>query len=107
MSRIYIKNIQKLVEIRKILNNALYPGHSLVTYDLILIILEAYLDGKSLTIKDVCTSSNRSLLNTRKHLNLLLDYGWIDCSIGIHDKRLRLISASSKLIMLVEKIIDN
>jgi hypothetical protein len=49
----------------------------------------------------------RSTLNTRKHLNLLAEDGWIIYSNGIHDKRLRLISPSNKLIHLIDGILES
>ena len=96
----HIKNIQKLLELREILDKALYPGHTLMTYDLILEILKAHLEGKSLTIKEISAVSHTSILNTRKH------GGWIKYSNGVHDKRLRLINASHQLIHLVDKLLD-
>lgn len=106
MRKMHIKNIQKLLELREILDKALYPGHTLMTYDLILEILKAHLEGKSLTIKELSAGSHKSILNTRKHLNLLIDGGWIKYSNGVHDKRLRLINASHQLIHLVDKLLD-
>lgn len=102
----HIKNIQKLIELRTTLNQNLYAGQTLITYDLILDILLAHLQGKSLTIKELCAESIRSTLNTRKHLNLLRDGGWITFSNGIHDKRLRLVTATDKLIKLVDSLLE-
>jgi len=106
MKKMHIKNIQKLIEIRGALDADLYPGHSLITYDLILDVLQAHLRGKSLTIKELCAGSIRSALNTRKHLNCLQKDGWVDFSNGIHDKRLRLVKATPKLIYLVDRLIE-
>ena len=102
----HIKHIQNLIELRKILGKKLYSGQSLITYDLILDILQAHLESRSLTIKELCAGSVRSTLNTRKHLNLLHEDGWIVFSNGIHDKRLRLISPSNKLISLVDELLE-
>ena len=102
----HIKHIQNLIELRKILGKKLYSGQSLITYDLILDILQAHLESRSLTIKELCAGSVRSTLNTRKHLNLLQEDGWIVFSNGIHDKRLRLISPSNKLISLVDELLE-
>jgi len=102
----HIKNIQKLIELRGILDKYLYAGHALITYDLILDILQAHLQGRSLTIKELCAGSIRSTLNTRKHINRLSDEGWIELTNGIHDKRLRLVNATSKLIHLVDKLLE-
>ena len=54
---------------KKYLDRSLYNGHSLVTYDLLLRILESGLNNKPTTIKEVCTQTTQSMLNTRKHLN--------------------------------------
>ncbi len=102
----HIKHIQKLIELRDSLNKNLYIGQSLITYDLILAILHAHLQGKSLTIKELCAESIRSTLNTRKHLNLLNEDGWIIFSNGVHDKRLRLVTATDKLIHLVDSLLE-
>ena len=101
----HIKNIQKLIELRDILDKSLYSGHALITYDLILDVLKAHLEGRSLTIKELCAGSIRSTLNTRKHINLLIDHGWIVLSNGLHDKRHRLVNATDKLINLVDELL--
>lgn len=107
MKKVHIKNINKLIELREILDKKLYSGHALITYDLILDVLKAHLEGRNLTIKELCTGSIRSTLNTRKHINLLIDDGWIVLSNGVHDKRHRLVNATDKLIHLVDGLIDS
>ena len=107
MKKVHIKNIQKLIELRKILDRELYSGHALITYDLILDVLRASLEGRNLTIKELCTGSIRSALNTRKHIKLLIDDGWIVVSNGIDDKRHRLVNATDKLIHLVDGLLDS
>lgn len=102
----YLKNIQKLVELREILDRELYKGHNLITYDLILDVLKAHLEGRSLTIKELCAGSIRSTLNTRKHINLLINHGWLALSNGVHDKRHRLVNATDKLIYLVDRLLE-
>jgi DNA-binding MarR family transcriptional regulator len=106
MKKMHIKNIQNVIELRAILDKHLYAGHALITYDLILDILKAHLEGKSLTIKELCAGSIRSTLNTRKHINRLHDGGWIELSNGIHDKRQRHVSATHKLIVLADKLLE-
>jgi predicted transcriptional regulator len=102
----HLKSIHRLMELRSVLDQNLYPGHTLITYDLILDILRAHLEGKSLSIKELCAESIKSTLNTRRHLNLLRDGGWVEFSNGIHDKRLRQVTATEKLIQLVDKLLD-
>jgi hypothetical protein len=106
MKKVHIKNINKLIELREVLNKELYSGHALITYDLILDILKAYLENRNLTIKELCTGSIRSTVNTRKHINLLIDDGWIGLSSGIYDKRHRLVKATDKLIHLLDGLLD-
>jgi len=103
----HLKHIKKLMELRETLDHYLYPGHALITYDLILDILRAHLDGKSLTIKELCADSIRSALNTRKHLNLLQKGGWVEFSQSTLDKRLRLVSCTPKLIHLVDRLLES
>ena len=107
MEKVHIKNIDKLIELRVILDKELYSGHALITYDLILDVLRAHLEGRNLTIKELCTGSIRSTLNTRKHINLLIDDGWIVLSNGLHDKRHRLVNATEKLIHLVDGLLES
>ena len=102
----HIKHIQNLIELREMLGEKLYSGQSIITYDLILDILRAHLENRAITIKELCAGSVRSTLNTRKHLNLLEGDGWIIYSNGIHDKRLRLIAPSNKLISLVDEMLE-
>jgi len=106
MKKMHLKRIQQFIELRNILNSNFYPGHALITYDLVLDILQAHIKGKSLTIKELCAVSIRSTLNTRKHLNFLQKDGWVEFSNGIHDKRLRLVTATPKLIHFVDKLLD-
>ena len=105
MKKVHIKNIDKLIALRELLDKKLYSGHALITYDLILDILKAHLDGRNLTIKELCAGSIRSAVNTRKHIDLLIDDGWIEISNGIHDKRHRIVNATEKLIHLVDTIL--
>jgi DNA-binding MarR family transcriptional regulator len=107
MKKVHIKNIDKLIDLRGLLDKRLYSGHALITYDLILDILKAHLEGRQLTIKELCTGSIRSTVNTRKHINFLIDDGWIELSNGIHDKRHRLVHATDKLIHLVDGILTS
>lgn len=106
MEQVHIKNIDKLIALRGVLDKKLYSGHALITYDLILDVLKAHLESRNLTIKELCTGSIRSTLNTRKHINRLIDDGWIILSNGIHDKRHRLVNATDKLIDLVDGLLD-
>ncbi|NQW70414.1 MAG: hypothetical protein HQ457_08545 [Betaproteobacteria bacterium] len=107
MRKVHSQNINKLIELRELLNQQLYSGHSLITYDLILDVLKAHLEGKNLTIKELCAGSIRSTLNTRKHINLLIDDGWIVLSNGVHDKRHRIVNATDKLIDLVDGLLGS
>ena len=102
----HLKNIQKLKELREILDRNLYKGHNLITYDLMLDVLQAHLEGRSPTIKELCAGSIRSTLNTRKHINLLIEDGWLALSNGTHDKRHRLVNATEQLIFLADELLD-
>ena len=74
----YVENLKKIIQAKKYLDQTLYNGHSLVTYDLLLRILESSLNNKPTTIKEVCTQTTQSMLNTRKHLNHLTRHGWVE-----------------------------
>jgi len=107
MKKVQIKNIDKLLKLREILHQELYPGHTLITYDLILDVLKAHLEDRHLTIKELCTGSIRSTLNTRKHIDFLIDDRWIVLSNGFVDKRHRLVNPTDKLIDLVDRLLDS
>ena len=107
MKKVHIKNINKLIELREILNTKLYSGHALITYDLILVVLKAHLEARKLTIKELCTGSIRSTLNTRKHIDLLIGDGWIALSNDVNDKRHRLVNPTDKLIHLVDVLLES
>ena len=100
----YVENLKKIVRVKKYLDQSLYNGHSLVTYDLLLRILESSLKNKSTTIKEVCTQSTQSMLNTRKHLNHLIRHGWVDLEQDTKDKRQRLLRPTDKLEKLVNEL---
>ena len=97
----YKENLKKLIKVKKYLDESLYDGHSLVTYDLLLRILESNLQEKPTTIKEVCTQSTQSMLNSRKHLNFLLPHGWVELEKDALDKRQRLLKPTDKLKKLI------
>ena len=97
----YKENLKKLIKVKKYLDESLYDGHSLVTYDLLLRILESNLQEKPTTIKEVCTQSMQSMLNSRKHLNFLIRHGWVELEKDALDKRQRLLKPTDKLKKLI------
>jgi DNA-binding MarR family transcriptional regulator len=97
----YKENLKKLIKIKKYLDESLYDGHSLVTYDLLLRILESNLQDKPTNIKEVCTQSTQSMLNSRKHLNFLIRHGWVELEKDALDKRQRLLKPTDKLKKLI------
>lgn len=100
----YVENLRKIVSVKKYLDQSLYNGHSLVTYDLLLRILESNLKNKPTTIKEVCTQSTQSMLNTRKHLNHLIKHGWVVLEQDTQDKRQRLLKPTDKLKKLINEL---
>jgi DNA-binding MarR family transcriptional regulator len=103
----YTENLKKIIEVKKYLDESLYQGHSLVTYDLVLRILESNLTDKPTTIKEVCTQSTQSMLNTRKHLNHLISDGWVELAQDTKDKRQRLLKPTDKLKILINELGKN
>jgi DNA-binding MarR family transcriptional regulator len=103
----YIENLKKIITVKKYLDESLYNGHSLVTYDLLLRILESNLEDKPTTIKEVCTRSTQSMLNTRKHLNYLIEHGFVALEQDTKDKRQRLLKPTEKLKRLVNELGKN
>ena len=100
----YVENLRKIVSVKKYLDQSLYNGHSLVTYDLLLRILESNLKNKPTTIKEVCTQSTQSMLNTRKHLDHLIKHGWVELEQDTKDKRQRLLKPTDKLKKLINEL---
>lgn len=103
----YVENLKKIISVKKYLDQSLYNGHSLVTYDLLLRILESHLNNKRATIKEVCTQSTQSMLNTRKHLNHLISGGWVELVQDTHDRRQRLLKPTEKLKKLINELGKN
>lgn len=103
----YVENLKKIITVKKYLDESLYNGHSLVTYDLWLRILESSLRNKPTTIKEVCTQSTQSMLNTRKHLNHLITGGWVELAKDTKDKRQRLLKPTDKLKRLINELGKN
>lgn len=103
----YVENLKKIITVKKYLDESLYNGHSLVTYDLLLRILESSLKNKPTTIKEVCTQSTQSMLNTRKHLNHLIAGGWVELAQDTKDKRQRLLKPTDKLKKLINELGKN
>ena len=100
----YIDNLKKIIRVKKYLDQSLYSGHSLVTYDLLLRILESNLKSKPTTIKEVCTQSTQSMLNTRKHLKYLIAGGWVELAQDTKDKRQRLLKPTEKLKKMINEL---
>jgi DNA-binding MarR family transcriptional regulator len=100
----YVENLKKIIAIKKYLDQSLYNGHSLVTYDLLLRILESSLNNKRATIKEVCTQSTQSMLNSRKHLNYLISSGWVELVQDTYDKRQRLLKPTDKLKKMINEL---
>ena len=100
----YLENLKKLIKVKKYLDESLYDGHSLVTYDLLLRILESHLHNKPTTIKEVCTQSTQSMLNTRKHLDYLIKHGWVMLAKDTKDRRQKLLQPSPKLKNLINDL---
>ena len=103
----YKENLHKLIKIKRYLDESLYSGHSLITYDLLMRILESNLQDKPATIKEVCTQAKQSMLNTRKHLNSLISHGWVELEKDKFDKRQRLLKPTEKLKKLIIEIGKN
>jgi DNA-binding MarR family transcriptional regulator len=100
----YVENLKKMIQAKKYLDRSLYNGHSIVTYDLLLRILESDLHNKPTTIKHVCTQTTKSVLNTRKHLNYLIKHGWVELAQDTKDRRQRLLMPTDKLKKLVNDL---
>lgn len=100
----YVENLKKIIAIKKYLDQSLYNGHSLITYDLLLRILESSLNNKRATIKEVCTQSTQSMLNSRKHLNYLISSGWVELAQDTYDKRQRLLKPTDKLKKMINEL---
>lgn len=100
----YVENLRRIVKAKKYLDDSLYSGHSLVTYDLLLRILESNLRNKPTTIKEVCTQSTQSMLNTRKHLNHLIKHDWVALERDTKDRRQRLLKPTDKLKKLINEL---
>jgi DNA-binding MarR family transcriptional regulator len=100
----YVENLKKIIAIKKYLDQSLYNGHSLVTYDLLLRILESSLNNKRATIKEVCTQSTQSMLNSRKHLNYLISSGWVELVQDTYDKRQRLLKPTDKIKKMINEL---
>ena len=103
----YVENLKKIIQAKKYLDQTLYNGHSLVTYDLLLRILESSHKNKPTTIKEVCTQTTQSMLNTRKHLNHLTRHGWVELVQDTKDKRQRLLIPTDKLKKLINDLSRN
>ena len=103
----YVENLKKIIKVKKYLDQSLYNGHSLVTYDLLLRILESNLKQRPTTIKEVCTQSTQSMLNTRKHLNHLIMDGWVELAQDTQDKRQRLLKPTDKLKKMINELGKN
>lgn len=96
--------ISSIVSAIKYLDQSLYAGHNLLTYKLLLEIIEFNKINKPVTIKLVCNQSKGSFVNARKHLNYLIRDGWVLISRDHKDARQQLLHPSAKLKLLANEL---
>lgn len=99
-----MNELSKIIGIKKYLDRSLYNGHSLITYTLLVEIIESSLKNKPITIKSACTQSKSSVMSVRKHLNFLIRDGWVSFARDKQDRRQQLLFPTYKLKKLTNEL---
>jgi hypothetical protein len=90
-------SIKSLQEIRKLTGELLPVTHSLIPLDILLIVLDAKIQEKSLTVKGLFSQLPYSSMGIRYHFKKLLDECWIELHAAPNDNRTKYVVPSDKL----------
>lgn len=98
-------NIQKinevthlLIKVREVTNEHLPISHSIIPYQILLVVMYHHIRNEKLSVKQLFNSGSFSEMGNRYHFRKLLENKWIHLKDNPADFRLKLITPSEKLI---------
>ena len=97
---------QALLTVRKWEQTNLPLVKSALAYDLIVLIAHHTVLGTPLSLKHLFILLNYSEAGVRKHLRYLIRDGWISLEGISNDKRIRVVIAKPKLLLILKEYAD-
>ena len=98
-------NIQKinevthlLMKVREVTNAHLPISHSIIPYQILLVVMYHHIRNEKLSVKQLFNSGSFSEMGNRYHYRILLENKWIHLQDNPADFRLKLITPSEKLL---------
>ena len=98
-------NIQKinevthlLIKVREVTNEHLPITHSIIPYQILLVVMYHHMRNEKLSVKQLFNSGSFSEMGNRYHYRKLLENKWIHLHDNPADFRLKLITPSEKLL---------
>ena len=88
---------RSLSKIRTASTQFFFINHSMISYDILIAVIDAELSGKELTLKSLFSSLPYSIMGIRLHLNKLISDDWIILEKSKMDARSKLVKPREKL----------
>jgi len=89
--------IEHLMAIRKVLKMHFPFCKSMISLDIVLVILNAKLKSEDMVVKTLFASMDFSRTGIRYHFDTLVNDGWVDIHQSTDDKRLKYCKPSKQL----------
>jgi hypothetical protein len=91
------RTAKSLSKIRAASTKFFFINHSMISYDILIAVIDAELSGKELTLKSLFNSLPYSIMGIRLHLNKLISDDWIVLEKSKVDARSKLVKPKEKL----------
>jgi len=88
-----------LMKVREVTSSHLPISHSIIPYQILLVVMHASLRNEELSVKQLFNSGSFSEMGNRYHFNQLVKNEWIILKDHTTDFRLKLVTPSEKLII--------
>lgn len=98
--------IDLLLDVRKIISEELPVDESIITYDLILLVLAGHFNDKHVQMKSVVCMLPHSKTGVRYSCKRLVEDGWIEKAANGSDARVRLLVPTDKLLNCCSSFVD-
>lgn len=87
-----------LMKVREVTNAHLPISHSIIPYQILLVVMYHHIRNEKLSVKQLFNSGSFSEMGNRYHYRILLENKWIHLEDNPADFRLKLITPSEKLL---------
>lgn len=87
-----------LMKVREVTNAHLPISHSIIPYQILLVVMYHHIRNEKLSVKKLFNSGSFSEMGNRYHYRILLENKWIHLEDNPADFRLKLITPSEKLL---------